>query len=97
MYLISDLYKCWWVQECGGIHCKESLKRTILALRKIKNFYTIFFTFLLNTEDKRVRVKLTFILCSVGRQWTYQTCTEFGYYQSTDSKSQVYGTTFPLR
>ncbi|XP_066913299.1 putative serine protease K12H4.7 [Clytia hemisphaerica] len=31
-----------------------------------------------------------------GRQWTYQTCTEFGYYQSSDSKSQVYGTTFPL-
>ncbi len=21
-----------------------------------------------------------------GRQWTYQTCTEFGYYQTTDSK-----------
>lgn len=31
-----------------------------------------------------------------GRQWIYQTCTEFGYYQSTDSESQVYGTTFPL-
>ena len=23
------------------------------------------------------------------RQWTYQTCTEFGYFQTSDSKSQV--------
>ena len=33
----------------------------------------------------------------LGRQWLYQTCTEFGYYQSTDSKQQVFGTLFPLR
>eukprot|EP00051_Salpingoeca_urceolata_P033431 m.20685 g.20685 ORF g.20685 m.20685 type:complete len:491 (-) comp6230_c0_seq1:49-1521(-) len=31
-----------------------------------------------------------------GRQWTYQTCTEFGYYQTSDSKQQVFGTGFPI-
>lgn len=31
-----------------------------------------------------------------GRQWLYQTCTEFGYYQSTDSNKQVFGKLFPL-
>lgn len=31
-----------------------------------------------------------------GRQWLYQTCTEFGFYQTTDSKEQVFGTMFPL-
>ncbi|XP_070538578.1 putative serine protease K12H4.7 [Ptychodera flava] len=32
-----------------------------------------------------------------GRQWVYQTCTEFGYYQTSDSKSQPFGPHFPLR
>lgn len=31
-----------------------------------------------------------------GRQWLYQTCTEFGFYQTTDSPKQVYGSLFPL-
>jgi hypothetical protein len=30
------------------------------------------------------------------RQWIYQTCIEFGYYQTTDSKTQPFGTLFPL-
>ncbi len=33
---------------------------------------------------------------SGGRQWTYQTCTEFGYYQSSDSSNQPFGSGFPL-
>lgn len=31
-----------------------------------------------------------------GRQWTYQTCAEFGYFQSTDSTNQVFGTNIPV-
>jgi pimeloyl-ACP methyl ester carboxylesterase len=31
-----------------------------------------------------------------GRQWTYQTCTEFGYYQSSDLDDQPFGHSFPL-
>lgn len=31
-----------------------------------------------------------------GRQWTYQTCAEFGYYQSSDSLNQPFGGLFPL-
>ena len=34
--------------------------------------------------------------CPSGRQWTYQTCTEFGYYQTSDSKGQPFGFKFPL-
>ena len=30
-----------------------------------------------------------------GRQWTYQTCVEFGYFQSTDSDQQPFGPTVP--
>ncbi len=33
-------------------------------------------------------------LC-LGRQWVYQTCTEFGFYQSTDSPNQPFSG-FPL-
>lgn len=31
-----------------------------------------------------------------GRQWTYQTCTEFGWYQSSDSDAQPFKHTFPI-
>ncbi|RUS86001.1 hypothetical protein EGW08_006213 [Elysia chlorotica] len=31
-----------------------------------------------------------------GRQWTYQTCTEFGWYQSSDSEAQPFKHTFPI-
>ncbi|XP_071501714.1 putative serine protease K12H4.7 [Diadema antillarum] len=30
------------------------------------------------------------------RQWTYQTCTEFGFYQTSDSANQPFGSHFPL-
>lgn len=34
---------------------------------------------------------------SLGRQWTYQTCTEFGYFQTTNSeKSHLFSNTMPL-
>ena len=33
---------------------------------------------------------------NVDRQWFYQTCTEFGYYQTTDSDNQPFGDMFPL-
>ncbi|XP_067948352.1 putative serine protease K12H4.7 [Watersipora subatra] len=31
-----------------------------------------------------------------GRQWTYQTCTEFGYYQTSAYDQQPFGDFFPL-
>jgi len=33
---------------------------------------------------------------NIGRQWTYQTCTEFGYYQSSDLEDQPFGKRFPI-
>jgi len=38
----------------------------------------------------------TSVVNSGGRQWTYQTCTEFGYFQSSDSTNQPFGSGFPL-
>ncbi|KAF5295491.1 hypothetical protein FQR65_LT10479 [Abscondita terminalis] len=31
-----------------------------------------------------------------GRQWTYQTCTEFGFFQSSSYNPQVFGNKFPV-
>lgn len=31
-----------------------------------------------------------------ARLWFYQTCTEYGYYQTTNSRRSVFGTLFPL-
>jgi len=30
-----------------------------------------------------------------GRQWTYQTCVEFGFFQSSDDARQPFGNNFP--
>ncbi|XP_063986366.1 putative serine protease K12H4.7 [Diachasmimorpha longicaudata] len=30
------------------------------------------------------------------RQWTYQTCTEYGYYQTSNSSQSIFGTMFPI-
>ena len=32
----------------------------------------------------------------VARQWFYQTCSEFGFYQTSDSDNQPFGKMFPL-
>ena len=34
---------------------------------------------------------------SGARQWTYQTCTEFGFFQSSDLTDQPFGYDFPVR
>ncbi|XP_023948748.2 putative serine protease K12H4.7 [Bicyclus anynana] len=31
-----------------------------------------------------------------GRQWMYQTCTEFGFYQTSSGEMEVFGNQFPL-
>ena len=31
-----------------------------------------------------------------SRQWTYQTCTEFGFFQTSDHKPRIFGDEFPL-
>ncbi|XP_063240826.1 putative serine protease K12H4.7 [Bacillus rossius redtenbacheri] len=31
-----------------------------------------------------------------ARQWTYQTCTEFGFFQTSSQKEQVFGDKFPV-
>ena len=30
-----------------------------------------------------------------GRQWTYQTCVEFGFFQSSNDSRQPFGNNFP--
>ncbi|XP_022658544.1 putative serine protease K12H4.7 [Varroa jacobsoni] len=32
-----------------------------------------------------------------GRQWMYQTCVEFGFFQSSDAKDQPFGQQFPVQ
>jgi len=37
------------------------------------------------------------VVAMPGRQWMYQTCTEFGYYQTSDDDHQPFGPHFPLK
>lgn len=42
-------------------------------------------------EFFRLPTTLTHTHTHTGRQWYYQTCTEFGYFQTTDSARQPFG------
>lgn len=45
---------------------------------------------------------LIFIYCILkyifflGRQWTYQTCTEFGFFQTSTARPKLFSETFPV-
>lgn len=37
-----------------------------------------------------------FFIISVAIQWTYQTCNEFGFYQTSNDGAKLFGDRFPL-
>lgn len=49
------------------------------------------------TVDDMQKEKWDSPSASGERQWTYQTCTEFGFYQSSDLDGQPFGTEFPVK
>lgn len=51
---------------------------------------------LLNILLFKVISNILIIILFSGRQWTYQTCIEFGFFQSTDSPDQPFGFTVPV-
>ena len=50
-----------------------------------------------NPTSKSLLIDFFSFLFSPGRQWMYQTCTEFGFYQTSDSANQPFGKLFPLK
>ncbi|XP_056420864.1 putative serine protease K12H4.7 isoform X1 [Hyla sarda] len=65
--------------------------RSILKAREEKCIEASYHQFLQDMSDIRWEGSAS----SGGRQWMYQTCTEFGYFQSSDSISQPFSG-FPL-
>lgn len=41
-------------------------------------------------------VNVLMILIFLGRQWTFQTCNEFGFFQTSNKKPQIFGNKFSL-
>lgn len=39
-------------------------------------------------------IHITFLFSAI--QWTYQTCNEFGFYQTSDDKEKIFGDRFPI-
>ena len=37
------------------------------------------------------------IVSTAARQWVFQTCSQFAFYQTSDSKDQPFGSLFPLK
>lgn len=57
------------------------------------NTYTLCIYFIIhfmNIEEKLYKNVFT------GRQWTYQTCTEFGFFQTSNQKDSAFSNQFPL-
>ena len=50
-----------------------------------------------NPTSKSLLIDFVSFLFLPGRQWMYQTCTEFGFYQTSDSANQPFGKLFPLK
>ena len=48
------------------------------------------------TYHAEYRHTCPFLSLLTERQWTYQTCTEFGYFQTTDSTNQPFRNLIPL-
>ena len=49
-----------------------------------------------NIDTSKNILYFNLIYCLIDRQWFYQTCTEFGYYQSSDSNEQPFSDQFPI-
>lgn len=53
-----------------------------------------------NTENvKTFQFEIIFfqiLNLNIEIQWTYQTCNEFGFYQTSDKKENIFGDRFPL-
>lgn len=54
-----------------------------------------------NTENvKTFQFEIIFFFqilnLNIEIQWTYQTCNEFGFYQTSDKKEKIFGDRFPL-
>lgn len=43
-----------------------------------------------------IYVHSTYLKMFSGRQWMYQTCTEFGFYQTSSGESEVFGDHFNI-
>lgn len=43
-----------------------------------------------------IREKIFFLIPHSAIQWTYQTCNEFGFYQTSNDKAKMFGDRFPL-
>ena len=77
------------------------MESTLLLYNKEKNKYAEFtLPFLYCTIQIQNFLKLWIKYWAGiqgGRQWTYQTCTEFGWYQSSDTPSRTWGNIIPVR
>jgi len=51
--------------------------------------------FLVNNYWSYYNIVYIKLYIHTGRQWTYQTCTEFGFFQTSNQNDHVFGNKFP--
>lgn len=102
LHVMRQLITCYWrlqgrnVSTSSTVKCLETCVLPTGTALLLKEVVVWFIINILNFPGACICslvLSKTFIL---GRQWTYQTCTEFGYYQSSDLADQPFGKRFPI-
>ena len=75
----------------------EEMRNTSWAQQNNDGGNIPFNNFIIFTVSKYFMVKLKCNFISLlGRQWMYQTCTEFGFYQTSTARPLLFSETFPV-
>ena len=88
---------CVYIQPVTGYNFSTGVARNLILSTRITISKLRLSTEVKASRSSNVNFLDYLLSISVGRQWTYQTCTEFGYYQSSDLQNQPFGHNFPLK
>jgi hypothetical protein len=73
----------------AGLQAANNMIMDVFGEQCLYNSYSGFIDYMRNTAFS--------VESSDDRSWIYQTCTEFGYYQSTEGNNIVFGNGIPVR
>ncbi|VVD02766.1 unnamed protein product [Leptidea sinapis] len=70
----------------------DALVKVIRLIARMSNWGCLYYNYKIN----EMQLKNTTIEEDLGRQWTYQQCTEFGYFQTSTAVADLFGDNFPV-
>lgn len=86
------------MKELGDTCIDFKYKKVITQLQNTSVFSPVAYggSKLTKYNFKRAILRCFFFFSNIGRQWIYQTCNEFGFFQTSQAFNQIFGDEFPL-